>query len=232
MVFRKKVFTCQKLSLVSPIGARFELTALVSNMGIKYAFTEDELSMDESEPTSVWHGYYGAIPFRAKTLKETSPAGLIFSLLFVEPSAVLLKKIESDVLQEGIPSPWPRSLPRLTTTNKSLPSPALAVHFNNGETHFLHVRDFTLGGLLLETSAGMDPPLVGASLEMDLVTNTGDKISDVVTVVCRVGWKAPADEGLPTLQLGVKISNLTTAADKKYRDLIRSHCQSLRQISP
>ncbi len=123
-----------------------------------------------------------------------------------------------------------RYLPRLTTDVKELPSPALAVLYHGGDTHFLNVKNFTLGGLLLELiGAGIGGVSTGTSFTFDLVTNQGDKFEELTGVVTRISVEVNEKDGsLSRTFFGIKFNPMGVMNEMKYRELIREHCKMLR----
>lgn len=232
MTFRKKVFVSQKITVIAS-GRELHVQALVSTYGAKYLFEESEL------PEALRHAadqelevLYKKVPVRCRLVKETMGAGTVYSLRFLNPSGLLLRQIERDVRESGLPSPWLRALPRLNTTAKHLPIPALAVLDYQGSTLFLNVKNFTLGGLSLEFSGvELEDAKLGDRLNFDLVTNGGDKISDVSAVITHVAMEKGEAVDACLMQLGVRFLPMNLLSESKYRNLIREHCLGLREES-
>ncbi|MGZ3693748.1 MAG: hypothetical protein ACXWQO_06080 [Bdellovibrionota bacterium] len=230
MSLRKKIFTSQKISLFFG-GKEYRMQALVSVYGVKYAFDEVELP----EEARNYLGYevqmtYKGVPARCRIIGETNSVGKIYNLRFVNPSQLLVRQIERDIRDSGLPSPWLRFLPRLTTELKDLPSPALAVLYHGGETHYLNVKNFTLGGLLLEqVGIGIHGVGTGTRFDFDLVTNQGDKFEEISGVVTRVSVEVNENDGSASRNLfGLKFLPMGVINETKYRQLIRDHCTLLR----
>jgi hypothetical protein len=230
MSLRRKIFTSQKISLFFG-GKEYRMQALVSVYGVKYAFDEVELP----EEARNYLGYevqmtYKSIPARCRIITEANGVGKIYNLRFVNPSKVLVKQIERDIRDAGLPSPWMRYLPRLSTETKDLPSPALAMLHHSGETHYLNVKNFTLGGLLLElVGSSINGAVTGTRFSFDLVTNQGDKIEDLTGLVTRVSAEINEKDGsLSRTTYGLKFLPMEALNEAKYRDLIRVHCSMLR----
>lgn len=230
MSLRRKVFTSQKISLFFS-GKEYRLQALVSVQGVKYAFHELELpeeakSLIGAEIPMTYKG----LPARCRIVREDNPIGVLYNLRFVNPSQVLVRQIERDIRDSGLPSPWLRNLPRLGTDMKEYPSPALAVVYYRGETYYLNIKNFTLGGLLLEL-VGMSLPqiAIGSRLDFDMVTNQGDKFSDVAGVVTRVSAEFnERDDSMTKTFFGLKFLPMGMHNEAKYRELIREHCLLLK----
>jgi hypothetical protein len=234
MTFRRKVFVSQKISLLVD-GREVRLQALVSLYGAKYVFEESEL------PVEIRHSIgleveilYKKVPVRCRVVKETNGAGTVYSLRFIQPSSLLLKQIGRDIEENGLPSPWLRALPRLSADVKHLPVPALAVLDLDGETLFLNVKNFTLGGLLLEyigdRLGGLE---LGSRLFFDIVTNGGDKISDLAATVTHLSLEQNAhDSAQNRTQLGVRFLPMSHASGGKYKSLILNHCVGLKEETP
>lgn len=230
MTFRRKVFVSQKISLLLD-GQETRVQALVSAYGAKYVFEESELpaGIRDSIGFEV-EILYKKVPARCRLVKETNGAGTVYSLRFINPSSLLLKQIERDIRDNGLPSPWLRSLPRLSTELKHLPVPALAVLDLDGQTLFLNVKNFTLGGLLLEYVGdklrGME---LGTQLVFDLVTNAGDKIGDLAALVSHMSLEQSAhDPAQNRSQIGVRLLPMSHVSAAKYKELIMNHCVALK----
>jgi len=174
--------------------------------------------------------FYKNIPVRCRVVKETNAAGSVYSFRFLNPSGLLTRQIERDVKECGLPSPWLRSLPRLSSNVKHLPVPALGILDYRGETLFVNVKNFTLGGLQLEyVGAGFDITF-GTQINFDLVTNGGDKISDLSAIVCNISREVDESKGkLPRVQFGVRFLPMSSTAEAKYRTLIKDHCLGLKE---
>jgi len=227
----KKVFTSQKISIFLA-GTEVRVQALVSTYGAKYVFDEEDLPEEARASLSLEvQASYKGIPVRCRFVRETNPAGTIFSLRFLNPSSLLVRQIEKDVATAGLPSPWMRGLPRLATSAKHLPVPVLAMVNVGAATFYMNVKNFTLGGLLLEYSGlDMEGIQIGTRLELDLVTNGGDKLPDIVGVITHVSSEpndVKTDSG--RYQFGLKFLEMTGATEVRYRGMIREHCVGLRE---
>jgi hypothetical protein len=226
----RKVFTSQKISLFFA-GREFRVQALVSNYGVKYVYDEQDLP-DEARATlgvDVQMSYKG-IPALCRLIRESNAAGSIYSLRFVNPSKALLKEIDKDVKASGLPSPWMRGLPRLSTEvgKLPLPVPVLAILSYNNGTHYLNIRNFTLGGLLLEYLGNDLGALgVGAMMEFDLVTSGGDKMTGMEGVITHTATEFSDGSG-SSVYFGVKFLPFSSLNEMRYRGLIREHCELLR----
>lgn len=232
MTFRRNVFTSQKLS-VTVAGRKFRVQALVSTQGAKYLFEDGELSPEvRAALQNEIEAIYKNIPVRCRVVKETNNAGTVYHLRFVSPSNLLLRQIERDLAESGLPSPWMRNMPRLTTEAKHLPVPSLAVLYHQQSTLFLNVRNFTLGGLLLDyVGDKLDDIRLGTRIEFDLVTNSGEKISDVSAVVTNMSIEQE-ESGTTRTLYGTKLLPMSVLSESKYRALIRDHCLGLREERP
>jgi hypothetical protein len=231
MTFRRKVFVSQKISLLVD-GQEIRLQALVSLYGAKYVFEESELPAELRQSIGLEvEILYKKVPVRCRVVKETNGAGTVYSLRFINPSSLLLKQVERDIKENGLPSPWLRSLPRLNADAKHLPVPALVVLDHDGQTLFLNVKNFTLGGLLLEYVGdklqGVD---LGSKLFFDIVTNSGDKISDLAAAVSHISLEQSAhDPAQNRSQIGVRFLPMNHLSAGKYKSLIMSHCVGLKE---
>jgi hypothetical protein len=230
----RKVFTSQKISLFLG-GQEVKVQALISTYGAKYVFDDDDLP-DEARASLGLEvqGSYKGIPVRCRFVRETNPAGTIYSLRFLNPSSLLVRQIEKDVSTAGLPSPWMRGLPRLATSAKHLPVPVLSIVSLGSTTFYMNVRNFTVGGLLLEYSGNdLDTLKIGTRLEFDLVTNGGDKLPDIQGVVTHISSEPTdllADTG--RYQFGLRFVGMSAATENRYRGMIREHCEGLKDKMP
>ncbi len=231
MTFRKKVFVSQKITWIAQ-GKESPVQALVSSYGAKYVYEEselpEELRFSSGQELEI---IYKKIPVRCRLVSESTAAGKMYSFRFLNPSGLLLRQIEKDVRENGLPSPWLRSLPRLTTEAKHLPVPALAVVEYEGETYFLNVKNFTLGGLMLEhVGEGLKDVVFGTRLSFDLVTNGGDKIADIEALVTHVLREVNQDKKEQSItQFGMRFLPMSFLSETKYKELIKEHCLGLRE---
>jgi hypothetical protein len=230
MTFRKKVFVSQKISLLVA-EKEFRVQALVSAYGAKYVFEDSELPQEIREMIGKEiELVYRKVPVKCRVVREVNSAGIVYSFRFIRPSNVLLKQIEKDIQDSGLPSPWLRSLPRLSTEAKHLPLPALAVVDYGGDVQFLSVKNFTLGGLLVEyTGNALRDLVIGRTLTFDLVTNGGDKIDNLTAKVTHLSTETvEKNPEANRVQFGLKFLPMNLLSDAKYKALIRSHCMGLK----
>lgn len=224
----RKVFTSQKLSLFLA-GKEFRVQALVSSHGAKYVFDEGDIPTEARACLGVdVQATYKGIPVRCRFVREVNATGAIYSLRFLNPTGLLLRQIDRDVASSGLPSPWMRGLPRLNTDTKHLPVPVLAVVQMGVTTYYMNVKNFTLGGLMLEYSGDdVAHVTVGARLLLDLVTNGGDKLPDISAQVTHLTDER-LDGGGSRYQFGLKLLPLSAVGEMRYRALIKAHCEGLR----
>lgn len=230
MTFRKKVFVSQKISL-HVAGKEFRVQALVSFYGAKYVFEDSELPQEIREMIGKEiEMIYRKVPVKCRVVREVNSAGIVYSFRFLKPSNLLLKQISKDIQESGLPSPWLRSLPRLNTEAKHLPLPALAVVDYGGDVQFLSVRNFTLGGLLVEyTGTAFRELAVGTKLDFDLVTNGGDKIDNLSAKVTHISSETVEENPEANrVQFGLKFLPMNILSEAKYRSLIKDHCLGLK----
>lgn len=233
MTIRKKVFTSQKITLIA--GKEFRVQALVSSYGAKYVFEEDEVPPELigrlGEEIQV---HYKNIPVKSRVVRETTAFGTIYNLRFVNPSNTLLKQIDRDLNESGLPSPWMRGLPRLNTEAKHLPIPSLLVLYFKGQTYFLNVNNFTLGGLQVEfVGPDLRDVTFGTKFELDIVTNAGDKIPDLTAIVTHIAVEINFDGNASDRYVfGLKLTAMPMLSENKFKGLIRDHCIALKNDSP
>lgn len=226
----RKVFTSQKLSLFLA-GKEFRVQALVSSHGAKYVFDESDIPDEARACLGVdVQATYKGIPVRCRFVREVNGTGAIYSLRFLNPTGLLLRQVDRDVAASGLPSPWMRGLPRLNTNTKHLPVPVLAIVQMGVTTYYMNVKNFTLGGLMLEYSGDdVSHVTVGSRLLLDLVTNGGDKLPDISAQVTHLTEEKLDGGGGSRYQFGLKLLPLSAVAEMRYRGLIRAHCEGLRE---
>ena len=226
----RKVFTSQKISIFL-LGQEFQVQALVSIYGAKNVFDEEDIPDEAKACLGIEiQVIYKGIPIRCRFVRESNPAGSFYSLRFIQPSNLLLKQIEKDISVSGIPSPWIRGLPRLNAEIKHLPVPVLAVVSFGSNTFYMQVKNFTLGGILLEYNGrDLDALGVGLKLVFDLITNGGDKFPEISGIVKHLSVEkgdAMLDNG--RYQIGIRFLEFRPATELRYRELIREHCLGLK----
>jgi hypothetical protein len=230
MTFRKKVFVSQRISLL--VGEmEFRVQALVSSYGAKYVFEDSELPQEIRELIGKeLELVYRKVPVKCRVVKETNASGIVYSFRFLKPSNLLLKQIEKDIRESGLPSPWIRALPRLNTEAKHLPLPALAVVDYGGDIQFLNVKNFTLGGLLVDyTGNSFRDLMIGEKLNFDLVTNGGDKIDNLSAVVSHLSTEyVEENPEANRVQFGLRFLPMNLLSEVKYKELIKVHCIGLK----
>jgi hypothetical protein len=228
MSFRRKVFVSEKIAFYIS-GRELQVQALVSIHGAKYVFEESEIPPQILEALgSEVEARYRGLAVRCRVVRETNAAGTIFSFRFLNASTLLLQQIGKDIRERGIPSPWLRSLPRLVPeAARHLPSPSLAMVSHQGGMVFLTVKNFTVGGLLLECEGDeLGGIAMGSVLHFDLVTNAGEKLTDFQAMVCHVC--AEKGDGAAKTLFGVRFLFMTGLGESKYKALVREHCLGLR----
>lgn len=231
MALRQKLFTSQKVTILAG-GKEYKTQCLVSKYGAKYVFDEDELpdSLKRDGERIVDLVYKGLL-VKGVLVKEVGQSGAVYNLRFMNPGLALMQQIQADILDSGLPSPWKRSLPRLDAQVRDLPVPSIAVLFHRGQSIFLTVKNFTVGGLLVDYAGDeLKNCHVGTSLEFDLVTNQGDKIGDLKAVIARV-TEEPGEGSSLRMQLGLKFLPMGILSDAKYRNLIRDHVVGLQKLA-
>ena len=130
----------------------------------------------------------------------------------------------------GIPSPWIRGLPRLSTEVKKLPMPVVAAVSYADGAHYMNIKNFTLGGLLLEHNGNEVSDLsVASRIELELVTNGGEKLGQMVGSVTHISAEInDVNPSASRYQIGLKFVSMPAAIELRYRGLIREHCQALK----
>lgn len=227
MTFRRKVFVSEKISFDLK-GRSIPVQALVSSQGAKSVFEESEIAPELREALgSHLEVTYKGYRTRCRVLREENSSGAVYSFRFEDPSLPLLKQIEMDIQEHGLPSPWRRTLPRLNPElNRHLPAPALVIFEHELHTQYFTVKNFTLGGLLLEfLGARLAGIKVGEELSMDIVTNGGDKIYGVKAIVRHISEEQL--ENTKVTLYGVMFSEGHTGT---YRNLVRDHCLGLKSF--
>ncbi len=225
----RKVFTSQKLKILVD-GKEFQIQALVSALGAKFVFEEQdiptELSSNLGKDLNI---VYRDNHVKGRLVREKTVTGLMYNLKFNAPSKSFMSMVEADILDSGLPSPWRRALPRLSTAVKNLPAPSLVVLYHNGSTLFLTVRNFTLGGMLCEyLGKDLSTLNVGVKLNFDIVTNSGDKISELSGIVCHISEESLDESGGSVLcHYGIRLLSMNLLSETKYKFLIREYCMGV-----
>ncbi len=227
----RKVFTIQKLK-IKHISHDLEVDALVSEHGAKRIYHESNL------PAVLLPLISGEVEVEYKEqltkghfIKETTFDGIFYNLKFTGENEELKATIRADVKSTGVDSPWQRKYARIAIQHdNNLTVPFMAVYKHGGSSVFLQVKNFTLGGLLLDYSGDeLEALSIGSQLKFDLLTNNGDSISDIEVMVMHVSQDLKCMEFEETsYQFGVKIIEMSSVSEKKYRDLIRDYCLGLQ----
>ena len=112
----------------------------------------------------------------------------------------------------------------------SMPGPALALITHKNRSHRLDIKNFTLGGLMVETSDEeiTDLPL-GTVLEVELITNHGERISGMPAMIRHISLELVTAQ-ITKVSWGLKFMPMKLETDGRYRDLIAAHCRVLRDM--
>lgn len=205
-----------------------EIDALISEHGAKRVYHESNLPKAlvpflNAEVSMA----YKAITVKGQFIKETTFDGVFYNIKFSDLSEELRFAIRADVQATGVDSPWQRKYPRIAIFPElDLPMPFMAVLDRMGASVFLRVKNFTLGGLLLDhTGTELGDVKVGAKIKFDVLANNGEKISDIEAMVMHISQELNvSSEALPNYQFGVKITGMSLMSDAKYRTLIKEYC--------
>lgn len=227
-MLNKRIFTSQKI-LVSSSGKNVSVQALVSQFGAKYVFDESEIPMEflkgkGPELTVMYH----EIPVKGVLVKEMNTSGVYFHIRFINPSNLFRHQINIDLKESGLPSPWGRSFARLESEYKNLPAPTIAMVTENSDTKYISIKNFTLGGLLLEHSLSDQIDLkIGTRISFDIVTNHGERLEKIVAEVCNITSESRG-EGGDKCFWGVKFISMHPLSAMKYKNLIKEYCIGFR----
>lgn len=223
----RRIFTIQKLKIKIP-EHEFEVDALVSEHGAKRVFHNSNLPASLAPFLSKEiEVFYRDRPVTGQFIKEITFDGVFYNIKFVNINPLLRDLLRYDVKNHGIGSPWQRKFARIPTQdNAEIPMPFMTVLEHMGQSHFLQVKNFTLGGLLLESTGGELTSLtIGTKIIFDILANNGEKISDVTGMVMHISHDLKSTDGVvPNYQMGIKITHMNINSDNQYRDLIREYC--------
>lgn len=226
-MLEKRIFTSSRLRVQLGHEA-LEVDALVSVAGAKNVLR----GVDGSALALAWMGQevdveYRGHPLRARIVRESGKDGTVFNLRFTRLDPWIADLIRKDVEFHGLPSPWRRGLPRLPAQADHLPVPSVAVVYFRGQEFLLGVRNFTLGGLLLEHVGDELQELVfGQKMEFDLLTNFGERLNYLSARVAHVTEEIDEQAGVLVrrMQFGLEFMPMNLLNSTKYRALIREFC--------
>jgi hypothetical protein len=226
-MLEKRIFTSQKLRIHLDDGPK-DVDALVSESGAKNVFRE--ASSDELAETYMHRELsleYRGHQMTGRLSKEINSNGTSYHVRFTRVDSEALDAIRKDVEAQGLPSPWKRSFARIPATAESLPVPSLAVLYLKNQEFFLGVRNFTVGGVLLEYLGGdlsdLEPSV---KIEFDLVTNFGDKITQLEGRVAHLTIEHST--GVDRLLIGVQFLSMSFLNETKYKQMIREYCTGIK----
>ena len=229
----KRIFTSQTLRIHLDDGPR-DVDALVSENGAKNVFRSEEMGTIAREymHRELLMEYQG-LPLHGRISKEVSSEGVSYHVRFTKMDHEIREAIRSDVKENGLPSPWRRSLPRITARADSLTVPSLGVLFQKKQEYFLGVRNFTLGGILFEyLGSDLSELVPGVKIEFDLVTNFGDKITRLSGKVAHITYEyGDEDEAdiVNRMLIGVQFLQMSFLNEAKYKAIIREYCLGLQE---
>jgi hypothetical protein len=161
--------------------------------------------------------------------KEITQEGVFYNIRFLKPPETVCAFIREAIRKKGVPTPWQRKLPRIPINRQEnkMPAPLIAVVNYNGQSFFLNIINFTVGGLLLESSAlDMQTVSVGTVLEFDLLINHGEQIAGLTAQVMHISEDfAEADHENVRLY-GVKFFPMNLLNQAKYNKVIKDYCEA------
>ncbi len=167
----------------------------------------------------------------AVLLQQYVENGTFFEIRFRELTENHRNYIRQRVSLEGISPGWERKFPRIPVphfNDPDLPVPSLCVVRFVGEEVFVTVKNFTLGGLRIETLGNELTELkVGSVLYFDLVTSHGLTMTNLSAEVKNVHTKEQSETTIRSF--GLKLVNMGAENKQKYYDLIKDYCVVLRK---
>lgn len=172
---------------------------------------------------------------QAVLLEQFVEGGSYFELRFRGTDTNQRNYIRQRIESEGIKPGWQRKFPRIPIVNANdpdLPVPNLCMVRFVGEEHFVNVVNFTLGGMRVETLGDELAELrVGSIVHFDLMSNSGTMMSNLSAEVRNLAVHEQEKSGTAhvTRSFGLRLIDMDTVNEKKYRELIRDHCLELQK---
>lgn len=216
-------------------GVKIEARGLVSERGVTRLFFTKELPPEfqgGQQPVKVKIDFLNC---RGVLLKQIVASGTYYEVEFVA-----LKDAERDYLRqrlahEGISPGWQRQFPRIPVGGmgeSDLPVPHLAVVHFVGQEIFVSVRNFTVGGIRVETMGDdLGELRVGSRIILDLMNTTGELLNGITAEVKNISVddrKTPEGRKF-TRSFGLKLVDLDPVRERRYREWIRDYCLTLKK---
>lgn len=210
-----------------------DLRGLVSETGItKIAIPKNSEKVLELALGAQVNVYIGVLYLQGIFLQQTIENSTYYEVRFVN-----MKDPQRDYLKQRIEVSgrfpgWQRRYPRIPVQEdeSDLPVANLCHIRHGGQEIFVNVINFTLGGIRVETFGdNLSELKVKTEINFDLLTNTGNVINNFTGEIRNISQheRLGKDGKIITRSFGIKLLSLHPENEKKYRALIREHCQGL-----
>jgi hypothetical protein len=217
-------------------GRIVQTEALVFEMGAKRVFSDS----DHPDNINDMIGKTVHVELRDYLIqgiftKEITQEGVFYNIRFLNPPETVRAFIREGIRKKGVPTPWARKLPRIPIDRQEnkMPAPLIAVVNYNGQSFFLNILNFTVGGLLLESSAlDMQTISVGTVIDFDLLINHGEQISGLSAQVMHIAEDFSEPDHEAVRLYGVKFFPMSLLNQTKYNKVIKDYCEAWKARQP
>lgn len=174
----------------------------------------------------------GKTNFEMYFTREFNSEGRFYNLKFLNLDERRAQALREMIQNNGMDPPWKRIHPRLDAITHvdevAVPSIGVVRFQNNLEVY--RVLNFTLGGCLLEASNPVYEPLeLNTPINFDLRISNGEELVGINGRIVRISVEKLPDLEHRLLTLGVKIVHMRGSDLEKFRYLIRTYCEVLKQ---
>jgi len=172
----------------------------------------------------------------AVLLQQFVEHGTYFEFRFRDLEEPHRNYIRQRITVEGISPGWLREHPRIPVSkgaDADLPVISLCMVRFVGQEIFVDVKNFTLGGLRIETfDNNLAEVRVGAVLHFDLLASNGAVMANLSGEVRNMTVHEIEQDGrkLNSLSFGLRLMEMDPLNERKYRDLIRDYCLLMQKI--
>ncbi len=226
---KENTYTIYSLRIHLP-GKIVQTEALVYENGAKRVFSDS----DHPENINDYIGKLVHVELKDYLIqgiftKEITQEGIFYNIRFLSPPETVRSFIREGIRKKGVPTPWIRKLPRIPINRQEnkMPAPLIAVVNYNGQSFFLNIINFTVGGLLLESSAlDMQTVSVGAVIEFDLLINHGEQIGGLTAQVMHISEDFHEPDHEAVRLYGVKFFPMNLLNQTKYNKVIKDYCEA------
>lgn len=217
-------------------GNTLELKGLVTVTGITKIFLPSGLPSEWKDILGqVVNVRIGNAVIQGNVIHQQVEHGIVYEIKFENLDEPTKKYIEQRMEAEGISPGWKRKFPRIPVKgydDPDLPVPNLCMVRFVGQEIFVNVVNFTLGGIRIETLGdSLQEIRVGSVLHFDLITSNSEIFANLSGEVRNIAvHDRNTEEGrLVTRSFGLSFVNMDPVNEKKYRHLIRTYCEMLKE---